>query len=347
MARRRKSKKGFFAKLFVFLMVCLFTVLFIVMQGQDPAQMKHPTEWGDGTLLLVADKQVDYREGLVYMDAMQANYEQFYGEGIWEYVVDEHGSTLGEVLKSEVLHQMRYIKVICQKASELGIVLSSEELAEVDKRTREYMKTLEGSPLLARGVNEEIVRRIYSDNLLARKTFEVSTLNINTDVDTKDVQQRRFFSIGLRNHKVDSNGNKIPYEGEEKQKLMERMELLQERILNRDKVEAIYQYAASITEDLEHLELSGGKGDFSPEYEEYLLALTAGEVSQIVETADYLYIFYCVTDYDKDATLVVKEKIIAQRRKEEFLLLYHDWEKSVEVQVNEALWKSMNVTEGN
>lgn len=342
MARRTpKQKKSTFYKLLVFVVIFVAAGLFFIMQGQEETE---ETVWQNGSFLRIGDTQVDVREGMIYLDAVRADYEQYYGSDIWKYAIDSEGNTVGTILKEQVLEQMIYIKVVCQKADELGIVLSAEELQEVDKQTAEYMQQLEGSPLLRYGVNADIVRRIYSDNLLARKTFEVSTLNVDTNIPDKDARQHRFYSIAIRNYKIDASGQRVAYEGEEVTELQARMSELH---LQAQKIDNFYKLAASITEDDSMLEILGGTGDFAEEYEAELLALATGELSEVIETTDYFYIFYCVNDYDVDATLAKKEDMISERQEAEFMRLYEDWRAASHVEVNETEWAGMDFISGN
>jgi len=344
MARREKKRiRIFFARIFVFLLIFAFAAFFFILREQEQTKQKE-TNWLSGCFLRIGDTQVDYREALVYLDAAQKDYEQYYGSGIWEYVVDGQGNTIASMLKEQVLEQIIYIKVVCQKANEMGTVLSTEEQEQVDVQVEAYMKKLEGSPLLSEGVNEDIVRRIYSDNLLARKTFEESTLNVDTLVPDEEARQRSFYTVAIRNHKVDSSGVKVAYKGEELEKLRERMQKLREEAMTKTD---FYTWAASVTDEAGSLQLSGGAGDFPEELEDALFALSTGEISEVIETSDYMYIVYCVYDYDIDATLAVKEEMIAKRQAEEFQLLYEDWKTVIGVELNAAEWKKVNLISGN
>ena len=290
-------------------------------------------------MLRIGDTQVDYREGMIYLNAVREDYEQYYGSDIWKYAVDSRGNTMGELIKEQTLEQIIYVKVVCQKASELGIVLSEEELQQVDEQTAAYMEKIQGSELLLHGVNADIVRRIYSDNLLARKTFEVTTLNVDTDIPDEEAAQHKFYSIAIRNFKIDSTGNRVSYEGTELEELKNRVNSLREQALV---AEDFYKLAEKNTEEATMLELIGGMGDFPETYEDAVLALNTGEISEVIETTDYYYIFYCVTDFDVDATHQRKEEMIATRQEEEFQTRYKEWRGTTHIEVNEEVWDALD-----
>ena len=189
MSRRRNKKRPVWPKIIIFLVILVVAAIIF-----EPKEVKkeEETQWLEGSMLRIGDTQVDYREGMVYLNAVQKDYEQYYGSDIWKYAIDAQGNTMGEIIKEQTLEQIIYIKVVCRKSSELGIVLSEEELQTVDMQTADYMEKLKDSTLLLHGVNADIVRRIYSDNLLARKTFEVTTLNVDTDIPNEEAAQHRF-----------------------------------------------------------------------------------------------------------------------------------------------------------
>ncbi len=332
MSRRRNKKSSVWLKVIIFILVL---VLAAVIFGRKGEEKPKETVWQEGSMLRIGDTQVDYREGLVYLNAVQQEYEQYYGSEIWQYAVDAQGNTMGEVIKQQTLEQIIYIKVVCQKASELGIVLSEEELQTVDRQTEEYMQKLQDSDLLLHGVNADIVRRIYSDNMLARKTFETTTLNVDTDIPDAEAAQHKFYTIAIRNFKIDASGNRVSYEDTEAEELAVRVENLRAQSLES---KDFYKFASANTEDSAMLEITGGIGDFPAEYEDAVLALNTGETSEVVKTNDYYYIFYCVTDFDVDATHEKKEEMIAQRQEEEFKNRYQEWREIIPVEVHDEIW---------
>ena len=148
--------------------------------------------------------------------------------------------------------------------------------------------------------------------LLARKTFEVTTLNVDTDIPDEEAAQHRFYTIAIRNFKIDSTGSRVTYEGTELEELKNRVNSLREQALSTDD---FYSLAATNTEEATMLEMTGGKGDFPEIYEDAVLALNKGDVSEVIETTDYYYIFYCVTEFDVDATYAKKEEALQKWKK--------------------------------
>lgn len=328
--------KKYNGKTCILLLFC-FCIL-VSFSGCSFVKGNKTTVWNDGSMLRIGDSQVDYREGMVYLWAMQEEYEQYYGSDIWMYAVDGRGNTVGELVKEQILEQIIYIKIVCKQADALGIVLTEEELYDVEEKTKGYMEKIKGSDLILYGINEDILRRIYSDNVLARKTFEYVTLNVDTDISNDIAGQHRLYSIAIRNYKIDASGLRVSYSEEETEELRAMMQKLHTQA---EETTDFYQMANSITEDSSVLELVVGQGDLPEDYEEQVLALKDGELSDVIETADYYYIFYCVKEFDETATHEKKEQIIAERQEQEFKQRYQEWKQQTEIEVNKEVWDSI------
>ncbi len=325
----------------------LFAILicFAVLTGGCqlfPAEKKEEvTGWTEGAMLKVGEQQIDYREGLVYLDATRKDYEQYYGTDIWNYRIKTNGDTLGITVKEQVLESIIYLKIVCLRANELNVYLSEDELREVDLQAAEYMKTLEGSEILEMGVNENVVRRVYCDNYLARKVFEQATLNIDTNIPNEVASQHHFYSIALRNAKIGANGERAEYTEEEKSAIRDQLYSMRETWKT---YSDMYSYAKTKTDDLSMLDLMIGKGDLKDgNLENILMGLRDGEFSDIIEGENYYYIFYCDTAFDADATQAKKEEMIADRQKAEFERLYEQWRAETVVEVNRPVWDKADV----
>ncbi len=302
---------------------------------------KEETEWIEGAMLKVGDLQIDYREGLVYLDATRREYERYYGTGIWDYKINDKGLLLGNAVKAEVLDSMVYLKIVCSKADEMNVCLTEDELREADKRADEYMKTLEGSRILEMGVNENVLRRIYSDNSLARKVFEQATLNVDTNIPNEYAKQHHFYSIAVGKKKVGVGGEILEFTEEEKAAAREQLGKLKEGWME---AKDLYSYAKTKTEDLTRLDMVIGRGDLDgSSLENALMGMRTGGFTDIIEDGDYYYVFYCMTEFDVDATQEKKEEIIRERQERAFENLYEKWHEETEVLINHAVWDKMEI----
>lgn len=174
-------------RLFFALLACTLVLAGCMGKGEKKISEE---ELPSGVMLKVGNSYVDSREGLTYLSAVSLDFAKYYGSDILDYRYSANGDTIEDKIRTEVLHSILRVKITCQKAEEMNICLSSEELEMVDKRTDEYMAKPENAELVKLGVTKDIVRRIYSDNYLARKVYEEVTRYIQEEYGGKIDDER-------------------------------------------------------------------------------------------------------------------------------------------------------------
>ena len=302
-----------------------------------PTQAVGSNGWQEGSVVRIGDIQVDYREAMLYLQSTKEEYEAMYGEAIWQYKLAEDGSTLGEWVKEQTLEQIIYMKIICNQAKALGISLDEEDWTNINEQTLDYMARFKDSELLLYGIDEDIVKQIYADNALALKVYESVTLNVVVEIPEEEARQRRYQSLNVKNYHVDAMGNHVSLTVLELIAVMDKVDELYEKAQT---TSDFYALAFANTEDDTYLDVTLGKGDLPAEIEEEVLMMQTGEVKMVKTQEDY-HIFYCVSDYEEDATHEKKEELIAAKQEEEFQKLYKDWKEETDVEINEEIWKAI------
>ena len=294
------------------------------------------TEYMDEAVVTIDGEEVNYREAMLYLQAAKQEYESAYGDEIWQYILNEDGTTLGEWVKNQTLEQIIYVKIVCAQAKRLGIELDSEEKNRVAERTEEYMGRAEYGTLALYGIARKDVERVYTDTALAQKIYDSVTLNVDTDISNEEAAQKHIQSLMLKNYHEDELGNRSALTVQELIATLDRFDSL---YLEARETDDFYSLAYANTEDKQYLDMMVGEGDLPEEFSA-AYGLAAGEAMQI-RTDNGYYVFYCVSEYDEDATIAKKEEMIAFRQEEEFKKLYEDWRGEAEVEMNEIIWKAI------
>ena len=292
------------------------------------------TEYMDKAVVTIDGAEVNYREAMLYLQAAKREYENAYGEEIWQYVLAEDGSTLGEWVKNRTLEQMIYVKIVCAQAKRLGIELDSEEKNRVAERTEEYMGKAEYGTLALYGIARKDVEQVYTDTALAQKIYDSVTLNVDTDISDTEAAQKHIQSLMLKNYHEDELGNRSSLTVQELIATLDRFDsLYAEAQTTKD----FYSLAYANTDDKQYLDMMVGEGDLPEEFAA-AYELGAGEAMQLRTDGGY-YIFYCVSEYDEDATIAKKEELIALRQEEEFKKLYEQWRSEATIETDETVWE--------
>lgn len=293
----------------------------------------------------IGDSKVYYNEAMVYLKSAQDKYEADYGKGIWNADILGNGQTFEAMTKAEVINQITELKIIRAEAGKQEITLSEEELAEAASYAKEHFEGLSSEDISKYLITEELLQQVYSDNLLASKMFETLTINVDNNVPDEDAKQITVQDILIYNTDFDVEGNKIALSDEDKAAAYEKIQELAQQAKTTDDFYAL----AEANTEAEAIEYTFGKGqgpkDFSEAFEQAALNLKTGQVSDIISTDYGWHIIYCVSDYDKDATIQVKENIIEDRRDQMFSDLYSDWSKEYKVVVNAGAWDKVSLEE--
>jgi foldase protein PrsA len=245
------------------------------------------------------------------------------------------------MLKDEVIKQITELKVIRKKAEELGITLTEEETAEAKSYAKEHYNGLTTQDINKYLITEDLLERVYEDNLLADKVFEKETINVATDVPDADAKQITIQDILIYSVDIDDQGNKTPFSTEDKAEAYDKARNLLEQAKTTDDFYSL----AEANSQADQIEYTFGKGqgpkEFSAAFEQAAFTLKTGQVSDIISTDYGWHILYCVSDFNQDATTRVKEAIIEQRRNDMFTQLYSEWSSKFDVVVNTEAWDAV------
>ena len=110
----------------------------------------------DARILTVGDIKVPYNEVMVYVLLLKELYETNFTNVIWDYKLDT-GATFGEMAKEEVLNQIIQLKIMTMEAQNLDIVLTDDELIEIENYANEYLAGITEEDRKKYGINYDTV----------------------------------------------------------------------------------------------------------------------------------------------------------------------------------------------
>ncbi|NLK26914.1 MAG: hypothetical protein GX306_01010 [Clostridiales bacterium] len=288
-------------------------------------------------MMMVGDTKVYYNEAMVYLKSAEQKYEKEYGQDIWNVDIYGNGKTFDSVLKDEVIKQITELKIIKDQAKELGMILSEEEQADAKAYAKEHYQGLTTKDIDQYFITESLLEEIYADNLLANKVFEAITINVDTNVPDAIAKQITVQHILIN--------NRTSFTAEEQSQAYQKVENLLAQAKETDDFYAL----AEANSEAEVIEYTFGRGEgpkeYSDAFEQAAFTLKTGEVSPIISTDYGWHILYCVSDFNEDATIQVKENIIEQRRNKMFADLYSEWSTKYDIVVNSEAWNTISLKE--
>lgn len=284
-------------------------------------------------MMMVGDTKVYYNEAMVYLKSAEQNYENEYSEDIWDVDLYGNGRTFDSLLKDEIIKQITELKIIKHQAEKLGIILSEEEQADAKAYAKEHYEGLAVKDIDQYFITEALLEKVYADNILANKVYENMTINVDKNVSDTKAKQITVWQILIN--------KKDNLTEEESAKAYQKVQNLWEKAKETDDFHALAE-ANSEAEKIEYtFGRGGGPKEYSDSFEQAAFTLKTGEVSSIISTDYGWHILYCVSDFNEDATIQVKEDIIEQRRNEMFAELYSEWSTEYDVVVNTEAWNAI------
>jgi foldase protein PrsA len=291
-------------------------------------------------IVTVNNLEVSYDELRMYLQSNKEEIESIYGVDVWDMAVNDDDERYEEMIKKALLEEIIYIKLVCSQAEELGISLTEDELLDVDEYTAEFLSNFNDESMKYYEVNQEVVRQIYKDNMLSNKVFESLTLNVDTQVSEEESRQAVFQYILVGKYGYDQEGNRYEYSEEQLAEAKIRAEELHKQALT---TTDFYDFALANTDDEDEVEIIVGKGDMQIELEAVALSLKTGELSEILDTSDGYFIFYCVEEMNQEETDAKKEEIIRERQEETFNKMYKEWDAAKQVTLNQEIWDTISL----
>ncbi len=308
-------------------------------KDENDKQEELPTSEGftNDVVMRVGGTDVSYAEANIYLQSMQEEVEALYGKDIWDFVFTSEGDTYREIMKEDVLERIIYIKLVCYMAGEFDVALEADDILNINDYTQEFLAGVTEETAKRYGITEELIRGIYSDNVLAEKIYRTITLNADTTYTEEEVLHASFYYIRLNKFYEDLEGNRIPIAQTEVEKLAERATNLRADAV---KAEDFYKFAKDSTDDTT-VECVVSRADLPKKSAAAAFALKQGEISEVIEEDDGFYIYYCKSERDELATREEEEARIEELSRAYFDSLYEKWVANVKVEVNEALWHAM------
>lgn len=275
-------------------------------------------------------------EVMVYLTNTQNQYEQVYGEEIWETGVGD--ITLEENVKDIVLAKIARIKTLNLMAKENDVVLNDAEMNKVKVAADEYYDSLSETERELLNIDKALVTSLYEECALADKVCEYILADINPEVSDDEARSVTVEHIFMKTYMLDGSGEKISYTAATKKKVYDEMKDVLEMAQSGE-----YSFKSLMDEynEAELNTISFGKGEVDKAFEEAAFNMETNELSGIIEGEDGYYIIKCINTFDREETDANKLKIMEKRREEAFHQEYESFVTSLTRDLNDKLWEEI------
>lgn len=311
----------------------------IVMAGCSKGENKKvvlTTGFEKNEVFRIEDISCMLPEIMVYLTNTQNQYEQVYGEQIWETGVGD--VTLEDNVKDIVLAKMARIKTLNLMAKENDISLNDAEMNKVRVAADEYYESLTKTEREVLGIDRTLITSLYEECALADKVCEHILMDINPEVSDDEARSVTVEHIFMKTYMLDGTGTKVPYTDAKKKKVYEEM---QEVLEMAKSGEHSFKSLMDEYSEAEFNTLSFSKGEMEQVFEDKAFNMEKNEISGIIEGQDGYYIIKCINTFDREETDANKLKIMERRREEAFYEKYENFVAGLTRDLNEKLWEKV------
>lgn len=290
----------------------------------------------DSVVMTIGDIPVTYEEVLFYIFQLKGQYEPSLGEEVWEYEYLE-GKTFGDYAKEEIIRHLTELNVINQQARSQGIDLSEDEIEEIKELVADYMENVDQESAEKYGITSELVEKVYGDNLLANKMFDITTGEVDTSIPDEEARQVTIDYLVVLTKGTTKDGIKVDFSEKEKKEALARAKELRKEAKS---AENFYLFAEA-NSDVQTVRVTYGEDNKPDGFGEKGFEMETGKLSGVITGKDGYYIIYSESDFNEEATMQKKEDMISERQSQVFEKAYTEWSKNYEVVVGSKLWEQI------
>lgn len=303
--------------------------------GEDPAAFT------------INGEAVGLREWNFYVRMNQMQWEKemldSYGDDMWEYEVDEDGTTMAEDLKDQVVDIICRIHLTNQHAEEYGAVLDEAKQKEIRERAASFMGNYHEKLLAYAGADEAFVYERLSERELSLLTAEASVADYSPEIPEEEIHREGICYVLISTTGLwDEEGNLEPYTEEEIRRRAEVAEELCETARESRDLKGAAE-AIGLTPIESSVGISNEGDGQEPRMLDAARLLEVGGISDPIQTEEGWFLVQHTSDYDEEGTDYWRAYLTDQAREAEYERIYEAWREEADIRFDQEIMDQVDV----
>lgn len=296
----------------------------------------------DEVVATVGDSQISYGVANFYARMMQSRYENYYtsltGDTPAEFWLQQWGEGSYEnYVKDGLMEDLENLYLLKQHADEYDIALTEEEEKAIAQAAADFE---EDNALEAKEVVSGYTK--YIQEYLELATIEEKMdapmkEGVDEEVSDEEAAKKSMKYVYFEYSKENEEGQKESMSDDEKKKLKTKAEKFAKDLQDSEDKDID---AAAEKEDLE-VETAFFDSEMTAPYVDVVKAadkLKENEVTDAIESEDGIYVAKVTSLFDREATDKEKERIVRNRKNDQYDSLLEQWKEDTEIVINEEVW---------
>lgn len=226
-----------------------------------------------------------------------------------------------QYVKKTSMDEITRVYSMVALANAQGVTLTDEQKELAQWAGEDCFKSLTDEEVSYLAITEDQVQDIYEKYALADKLYRVLVQDVNEEVSDDEARIMEVRQIYTTNE-------------EQARKAVADL-----------KAETEFSTVAANYNEADEIMLTLQRGMLPEEAEEIAFSMENGEISDLIETDQGYYIFYCDNKFDEEQTQIHKKDIIEQRKQEAFHSVYDPFLETINSKLNESVWTNISIRE--
>lgn len=226
-----------------------------------------------------------------------------------------------QYIKKTSMDEITRVYSMVALANAQGVTLTDEQKELAQWAGEDCFQSLTDEEVSYLSVTQEQVQDIYEKYALADKLYQVLVQDVNEEVSDDEARVMEIRQIYTTNE-----------------------EQAREAVADL-KEEMEFSTVAANYNEADEIMLTLQRGMLPQEAEAVAFSMENGEISDLVETDQGYYIFYCDNKFDEEQTQIHKQDIVEQRKQEAFHTVYDPFVETISSKLNESVWADISIRE--
>ena len=281
-----------------------------------------------------------------YARMTQAQYETWYagymGDNMWASEAEE-GKSYQDSVKDQIMEDLQNMYLMEDHMKDYDITISEQEEASIKEAARAFD---EANGLEEKGKvsgSSDNVERLLTLMTIRQRVGDAIRETADTEVSDEEAAQKAMTYVTFSFNTTDEEGNSTPMTDEERKDLKKEAE---DFAKGAKKAEDFAAYAAEKGYEAKDTTFDVEETFSIPaELAKAADKLEEGDVTDVIENDNGLYVAKVTSLFDEEATETEKQNIISQRKQEKYEETIEAWRNDAEITVVEKVWKKIDFNE--
>lgn len=313
----------------------------------------------DAVVYTVGDEQIKLSEAYFIVKWQEASYYNIfgynYGDDWYKQDLVGVGKPFQDYIKDSCLEILKRICISRDKFEEYGLEFTAEEESEIEAAVDKFMDSNSAEARNAMMADEDVVRTVLTDYKMLEKVAAKAVENVDTVVSESELKEkaytRTYDYIYISFATTDENGNETMVSAAEQEDYVNILNTIRAETISGTDFDTAAENAGQTVSSHTYTPGATASEDRLYEINDYMDDLEIGEISEVIplDTTGVLlaYMKEDNTDNldDKETLENAREALIAERKQDLFKSVMKDWQREVNIELDEDLWSKVTMEE--